>query len=183
MKDSPFFKQAELMLRVIPNVAAEQCFALKGGTAINLFVRDMPRLSVDIDLTYLPIEARERSLKNITDALKRIATSIKQAIPMVRVQESNVKGSNRVAKLFIRNPDAQIKIEPNEVIGALHSPVLCEIYQKKRKNSLDFPLPSIRFLSPISMEGSFVRHRTMSGWLMRTDMPCFSHSPWNIEWI
>jgi len=116
MKDSPFFKQAELMLRVIPHVAAEQCFGLKGGTAINLFVRDMPRLSVDIDLTYLPIEARDRSLKNITDALKRIATSIKQAMPMVRVQESNVKGSNRVAKLFVRNQDAQIKIEPNEVI-------------------------------------------------------------------
>lgn len=53
MKDSPFFKQAELMVRVIPHVAAEKCFALKGGTAINLFVRDMPRLSVDIDLTAL----------------------------------------------------------------------------------------------------------------------------------
>ncbi len=50
MKDSPYFKQAELMLRAIPHVAAEACFALKGGTAINLFVRDMPRLSVDIDL-------------------------------------------------------------------------------------------------------------------------------------
>jgi len=51
VKDSPYYKQAELMLKAIPHVAAEQCFALKGGTAINLFVRDMPRLSVDIDLT------------------------------------------------------------------------------------------------------------------------------------
>jgi len=116
MKDSPFFKQAELMLRVIPHVAAEQCFGLKGGTAINLFVRDMPRLSVDIDLTYLPIEPRDRSLKNITDALKRIAASMKQAMPKVRVQEGHVRGSNRVAKLFIGNQEAQIKIEPNEVI-------------------------------------------------------------------
>ena len=55
MKDSPYFKQAELMLRAIPHVAGEACFALKGGTAINLFVRDMPRLSVDIDLAYLPV--------------------------------------------------------------------------------------------------------------------------------
>lgn len=116
MKDSPFFKQAELMLRVIPHVAAERCFALKGGTAINLFVRDMPRLSVDIDLTYLPIEPREPSLKHMTDALKRIATSIKQAIPTIRVQESYVKGSKRVAKFFVRNRGVQIKIEPNEVI-------------------------------------------------------------------
>ena len=64
MKDGPYFKQAELMLRTIPHVAAEDCFALKGGTAINLFVRDMPRLSVDIDLAYLPVdEPREMALK------------------------------------------------------------------------------------------------------------------------
>lgn len=116
MKESPFFKQAELMVRVIPHVAAEKCFALKGGTAINLFVRDMPRLSVDIDLTYLPIEPRGPSLKNMTDALKRVAASIKQAMPMVKVHESYVRGTKRVAKLFVGNQQAQIKIEPNEVI-------------------------------------------------------------------
>ncbi len=65
MKDSRFFKQAYLMLRLLPYVAKEKCFGLKGGTAINLFVRDMPRLSVDIDLTYLPLKSREESLKNI----------------------------------------------------------------------------------------------------------------------
>jgi len=48
VKDSPYYKQAELMLKTIPHVAAERSFALKGGTAINLFVRDMPRLLVDI---------------------------------------------------------------------------------------------------------------------------------------
>lgn len=47
------------MIRSLPHVAAEECFALKGGTAINFFWRDFPRLSVDIDLTYLPIESRE----------------------------------------------------------------------------------------------------------------------------
>jgi len=59
MKDSSHFKQAQLMLRVTPHVAAEECLALKGGTAINLYVRDMPRLSVDIDLAYLPLESRD----------------------------------------------------------------------------------------------------------------------------
>jgi len=48
LKDSPYIKQAEVMLKTIPHLAAERSFALKGGTAINLFVRDMPRLSVDI---------------------------------------------------------------------------------------------------------------------------------------
>jgi len=43
---------------VLPEVAKETCFTMHGGTAINLFVRDMPRLSVDIDLTYVLIEDR-----------------------------------------------------------------------------------------------------------------------------
>lgn len=54
-------RQVKLLIRLLPFVAAEKCFALKGGTAINLFVRDMPRLSVDIDLTiyqYKPIRNR-----------------------------------------------------------------------------------------------------------------------------
>ena len=45
-------KQAELLLEILPEVAKQSCFALHGGTAINFFVRNMPRLSVDIDLTY-----------------------------------------------------------------------------------------------------------------------------------
>jgi hypothetical protein len=86
VKDSPYYKQAELMLKTIPHVAAERSFALKGGTAINLFVRDMPRLSVDIDLTYLTIdEARETALRNISAALDRIAGAIKKSIPGTRV--------------------------------------------------------------------------------------------------
>jgi len=44
-------RQVMLLVRTIPFVATETCFALKGGTAINLFFRDMPRFSVDIDLT------------------------------------------------------------------------------------------------------------------------------------
>ncbi len=44
-------RQVALVIRLLPFVAEEKCFALKGGTTLNLFVRDMPRLSVDIDLT------------------------------------------------------------------------------------------------------------------------------------
>ena len=62
MASEVFEAQAALLVRVLPYVATETCFALKGGPAINLFVRDLPRLSVDIDLVYLPIEDRETSL-------------------------------------------------------------------------------------------------------------------------
>lgn len=67
MIETIFFKQMELLIEVLPYVALETNFVLKGGTAINLFIRNLPRLSVDIDLTYAPIEDREFSLKNITD--------------------------------------------------------------------------------------------------------------------
>lgn len=70
-------RQVALLVEVIPFVAAEKNFALKGGTAINLFIRNMPRLSVDIDLTYLPVEPRPDSLAAINAAMTRIATSIR----------------------------------------------------------------------------------------------------------
>ncbi len=69
-------QQVSLLLSVLPEVAKERCFALHGGTAINLFIRNMPRLSVDTDLTYVPIEERATSLKNIDEALQRIKNNI-----------------------------------------------------------------------------------------------------------
>jgi predicted nucleotidyltransferase component of viral defense system len=72
MASEIFEMQVALLVRVLPYVATENCFALKGGTAINLFIRDLPRLSVDIDLVYLPIEDRETSLIGIRSALSRI---------------------------------------------------------------------------------------------------------------
>jgi len=117
LKDSPYFKQAELMLRTIPHVASEACFAIKGGTAINFFVRDMPRLSVDIDLTYLPVdEPREVALKKISDALDRIAAVIETTITGVKVQKSRAQKPARLTKLFVAKGPTRIKIEPNDII-------------------------------------------------------------------
>jgi hypothetical protein len=73
--------QLKLLLNVLPEVAKEKCFALHGGTAINLFIRSMPRLSVDIDLTYLPIEDRQTTINNVAQALTRIKENIEKKIP------------------------------------------------------------------------------------------------------
>jgi predicted nucleotidyltransferase component of viral defense system len=116
MKDNRYFTQAELMVRILPHVTKENCFALKGGTAINLFIRDMPRLSVDIDLTYLPLEERNVSLQAISDALERIANACQKIIPNINVQKNYSKNSSYINKLFIKQSDALVKIEPNEVI-------------------------------------------------------------------
>jgi hypothetical protein len=78
-------KQVDLLLQVLPYVAKEKIFALKGGTAINLFIREMPRLSVDIDLTYLPIDSRTEALKNIQEGLGRIKADIEKNIPKVTI--------------------------------------------------------------------------------------------------
>ncbi len=62
-------RQVQLLMNVLQDIATEDVFALKGGTAINMFYRAMPRLSVDIDLTYLPIFPREQSLADIDATL------------------------------------------------------------------------------------------------------------------
>ena len=61
MIDTVYFRQVELLLRVLPLVDREAVFALKGGTAINFFVRDLPRVSVDIDLVYLLLDKSKAS--------------------------------------------------------------------------------------------------------------------------
>lgn len=128
MKDSPHFKQAQLMLRVMPHVAAEECFALKGGTAINLYVRDMPRLSVDIDLAYLPLEPRDTALANIGEALRRIASAIRKIVLGASVQENRARGAEHVSKLSVSTAEATIKIEPNLVLrGSVFPPVEREL--------------------------------------------------------
>ena len=76
-KTSPYYRQVALLVRALPWVANESCFALKGGTAINLFIHDFPRLSVDIDLAWIPLESREVALPNVREALTRIAAELK----------------------------------------------------------------------------------------------------------
>jgi predicted nucleotidyltransferase component of viral defense system len=122
MKDSPFFPQADLLVQVLPFVHAEECFALKGGTAINFFVRDFPRLSVDIDLVYLPVEDRPATLRGIDAALQRIAGKIRRALSGLKVREQRLPGDKLWVKLAVRAPDgAEITIEPNTVLrGVLH---------------------------------------------------------------
>ena len=114
--------QVALLVRILPYVANEPIFALKGGTAINLFYRDLPRLSVDIDLTYLPIKDRAESLAEINDAMDRIATAIEGGIAGAKTQR--IKGGGGGAtRLLARLNAAEIKIETSPVTrGAVHEP-------------------------------------------------------------
>lgn len=113
--------QVDLLLRSIPAITPEKCFALKGGTAINLFVRDMPRLSVDIDLTYLTVLPRERSLGAIDKAMGRIQRRLKRRLKTSRITAS--QNNDITTKLLIRQAGVQIKIEVTPVLrGCAYDP-------------------------------------------------------------
>ena len=108
-------RQVTFLVRTLPFIAAEPCFAMKGGTAINLFVRDLPRLSVDIDLTYLPIQAREASLAEIEAALKRITGRIAKGISEAQIQAGKSR-EGILTKLVVRGDTQPIKIEVTPVL-------------------------------------------------------------------
>ena len=128
MEGQLYKRQVALLLNVLPEVAKETSFALHGGTAINLFIRNMYRLSVDIDLTYIPIENRADTLLNITQALERIKSNIERVIPDV-----NVLHQQKNLKLQVSSNIAQIKVEVNQamrgVIDESKKMILCKAAQ------------------------------------------------------
>jgi hypothetical protein len=123
MLKQKFNDQVRLLLLVLPEVAKETCFALKGGTAINLFVRDFPRLSVDIDLIYIGDEQRDEALRLTEEALYRIQIGIEKKFPDIKTHPSSRDGLNRDIKLFVTQNQTQIKIEANPVIRGTLFPV------------------------------------------------------------
>ena len=119
-----YMRQVELLVRTLPYIARRDVFALKGGTAINLFYRDMPRLSVDIDLTYLPIEDRDTTLIGIDAALDRIRDDLLKNLRGVDVQRI-AGGGNNVTRVLVRQGATEIKMETSPVArGTVHPPEL-----------------------------------------------------------
>lgn len=127
--DEQYRQQVALLLRVLPFVTAEDVFAMKGGTAINLFIRDMPRLSVDIDLTYLPVQPRATSLAGIDAGMKRIRDQIRDRISTAKVTESKAEGI--ATKLLVRERSVQVKIEVTPVLrGCVFDPEIRPVSEK-----------------------------------------------------
>lgn len=111
-----FSDQVRLLVTLLPHVARQRCFALKGGTALNLFIRDMPRLSVDIDLVYLPVQDRKTSLTSIHQALKAIAGDIMRTVPGVNVNSTVLSGTSTWFKLVVEQDEVRVKIEVTPVL-------------------------------------------------------------------
>ena len=107
-----YLDQVALLLRTIPDIASEQDFALKGGTAINLFMRDLPRLSVDIDLVYLPVADRAASLEAVRAGLERVAQRL-EAKPGFKVERHLLVDGKR---LLVHSNGTIVKVEVSPVL-------------------------------------------------------------------
>ena len=122
-------KQVELLIRIMPSVYRIKDFAVHGGTAINLFYKNMPRYSVDIDLTYIPIQGREESLKTIKSHLETLKGYIEKSIPGIKVIPKY-----NVWKLQCTLNSATVKIEVNGtkrgIIGNTEDRLLCDKSQQ-----------------------------------------------------
>ena len=151
MFDPQYENQVRLLLRCLPEVARCQCFALKGGTAINLFLLPMPRISVDIDLAYLPLRPRDEALSEIEDSLVTIKGDIEHRVTGSHVQAQRIE--NYVAKLFVSTEGAKIKIEPNLIFrGAAYEPANCHLAEEAQVYFEAFV--SVQVLSKPDLYGS-----------------------------
>ena len=111
--DKTYADTVRLLLAVAPDVFANDIFAMKGGTAINLFVREMPRLSVDIDVVYLPWQTpRDEALQAINQELLAISTRVAPLGVQTRLVRAKDLGDT---KLIVENDSSQVKIEVNVV--------------------------------------------------------------------
>jgi predicted nucleotidyltransferase component of viral defense system len=127
-----YLDNVRLLLRILPEIGKIEEFALHGGTAINLFHNNMPRLSVDIDLTYIPFSDRETDLRRIKDLLEILSSRLSKTIPdiIIRKQPENMDE----VKLFCNLGQQQVKIEVNTInrglIGEIEEFGLCSKAQQ-----------------------------------------------------
>lgn len=140
-----YLDTARLLTQVAPLVFADNVFALKGGTAINLFVRDMPRLSVDLDLVFIDHRlARKDALAKINEAVKGAAERLKKRGFQTHAATAPDAGET---KLFVKRGKLQVKVEVNCVLRGTVHPVCSQSLRAKAKEMLqaDLELPVVSF--------------------------------------
>ncbi|MBN2188696.1 MAG: nucleotidyl transferase AbiEii/AbiGii toxin family protein [Chitinispirillaceae bacterium] len=109
--------QLQLLVKTLPYIDWEK-FSLKGGTAINLFYRQLPRISVDIDLTYRCISGRDAAIKDIHAGMKSMCDRVNTESSFRAVPHTGTMTGNDpvITKVFVHAGSAEIKIEPNFIL-------------------------------------------------------------------
>ncbi|MDR0983034.1 MAG: nucleotidyl transferase AbiEii/AbiGii toxin family protein [Culturomica sp.] len=131
--NNAYKKQVALLLDILPTIAEEKNFALHGGTAINLFHSDMPRLSVDADLTFIPFtDERNRDLEAIRTSLQNIKTKLSKRMPKIRFEDQ--QRANEDLKLICSTQEATVKIEVNQINrGLIAEPCVCVLCNRAQE--------------------------------------------------
>jgi len=128
-------EQVDLLLEILPEAIGDPRVALKGGTAINLFFENMPRLSVDIDLCYLPIESRSKTLENIHELMIAMAEKLSKKERVLT--QVNKTTSGFAKQILVQHNRTTVKVEINHVLrGHLYKPEileLCDVAQETFK--------------------------------------------------
>jgi predicted nucleotidyltransferase component of viral defense system len=114
-----YLGQVHLLLQLLPAVFREKEFFLKGGTAINFFFRDVPSVSVDIDLVYGMVADRALSLQAIHAGMERIARRIRSQIPKCQIQEKQL--GKAIVSLYVNADAVTVKLETNTILRGLFS--------------------------------------------------------------
>jgi predicted nucleotidyltransferase component of viral defense system len=149
--DKTYADTVRLLLSVAPDVFANDIFAMKGGTAINLFVQDMPRLSVDIDVVYTPWQTpRAQALEAIGLELDAIAGRLTRLGLTTRKIHSKDLGDT---KLLIDNAETQVKVEVNVVFRGTVLPVERHSLSPKTAELFSAAL-ELPILAPAELYGS-----------------------------
>lgn len=119
--DERYRGRVQLLVDVLPAVAVETRFALKGGTAINLFEHDLPRLSVDIDLTWIPVGEFANDARDMAAALEGIGACLAAPPLRLTVRPSSANGAPGINRLIVGRGASRIQIETTPVMrGTVH---------------------------------------------------------------
>lgn len=135
--DRRYTDRVRLLVEILPVLAQEPRFALKGGTAINLFEHDLPRLSVDIDLAWLPANDYATDVKSIAEALERLAAMMRARPMQLQVQTSRGEGG-ALTRLVVSRGRTRVQIETTPVMRGTVHPVRTMTVRPKVEEAFGF---------------------------------------------
>jgi len=130
MNNLEYKERVKLLLQLIPTISEIDDFAIHGGTAINLFVLDLPRYSVDIDVTFIPIKSREETFSDIRTHLTTLKEKIKRLFPRIIIEEKPNKINCLLNGILVKievNGTKRGLIEPSAILP------LCDLAQTEFK--------------------------------------------------
>ena len=146
MNSTQYIEQVRLLLSCLPALQNQDVFALKGGTAINFFIQDLPRLSVDIDLTYIKENTRNQAIKEIQEGLRDLGKKITSYDSSYQIKEL-LTADGLLKKIIVKSKRAQIKIEPNFIMRCSLLPTILMSLKKEVESAFKYSVNSIPVLN------------------------------------